>query len=62
VRFSILYRLLKNPRSPFENLRANGAALEMVEDFPFVPSLSKHFDVFFNNLFTFDLDHRRLAR
>ena len=31
-------RLLKNYRSPFENLRANGAAVEMVEHFPFVLS------------------------
>jgi len=29
---------LKNYCSPFENLRANGAAVEMVEHFPFVLS------------------------
>jgi hypothetical protein len=36
VQSSRFNRLLKNYRSPFENLRANGAAVEMVEHFPFV--------------------------
>jgi len=39
---SNLYRLLKNRRSPFESLRANGAVFELIEHFPFVLSLSKH--------------------
>ena len=43
-------RLLKNYRSPFESLRANGAELEIVEHFPFVLSLSKHSESFFSNL------------
>jgi hypothetical protein len=32
-------RLLKSLRSPFENLRANGEELEMIEYFPFMLSL-----------------------
>jgi hypothetical protein len=33
---------LKTLRSPFDKLRANGVGREIVEDFPFVLSLSKH--------------------
>jgi len=39
-------RLLKNSRSPFENLRGNGVVVEMIDHFPFVLSLSKHSWVF----------------
>src|SRR5439155_17074813 len=43
-------RVLKNPRSPFDKLRANGGRLEVVGDFPFVLSLSKHENAFFSSL------------
>jgi len=35
--------LLKNLRSPFEGLRTNGGAIEMVGDFPFMLSLVEAF-------------------
>jgi hypothetical protein len=38
--------LLKNHRSPFESLRANGAELEIAQPFTFVLSQSKHSDLF----------------
>jgi len=43
-------RVLKNPRSPFDKLRANGSGVAIVEDFPFVLSLSKHVYAFFSSL------------
>src|SRR5438034_6484092 len=43
-------RLLKNPRSPFDTLRANGAGMAIVGDLPFVLSLSKHENDFFSTL------------
>src|SRR5438094_988509 len=43
-------RLLKNPRSPFDKLRANGAGIAIVGDLPFVLSLSKHENDFFSTL------------
>ncbi|MBI3796022.1 MAG: hypothetical protein HY268_03510 [Deltaproteobacteria bacterium] len=43
--------MLKNPAfTPFDKLRANGMGLEVVEDFPFVLSLSKHENSLFSNL------------
>ena len=32
----------KTPRLPFDELRANGAGVENIRDFPFMLSLSKH--------------------
>jgi hypothetical protein len=43
-------RLLKNPHSPFENLRANGGEVEIIGDFPFVLRHSKHENDFFSSL------------
>jgi len=42
--------VLKNPRSPFDKLRANGSGVAIIEDFPFVLSLSKHVYAFFSSL------------
>jgi hypothetical protein len=39
--------LIKTLRSPFENLRANGRAVEMDGDIPFVLRSSKHETQFF---------------
>ena len=36
--------------SPFDELRANGAALEIIRDFPFMLRLSKHEKHFFRTL------------
>jgi len=36
--------------SPFDELRANGAALEIIRDFPFMLRLSKHEKHFFRSL------------
>ena len=41
---------MKTHRSPFENLRANGATLKMIEYFPFVLRLVEAFRTFFSNL------------
>jgi len=38
--------LMKTHRSPFENLRANGAPRKMLEYFPLVLSWSKHSERF----------------
>src|SRR2546430_484219 len=50
-----LSRLLKTPRSPFDKLRVNGSDVELVEDFPFVLSLSKHANNFCSNLLRCEL-------
>jgi transposase len=41
---------LKTPRSPFDKLRANGSEIEIVTDFPFMLSLSKHENHFLSSL------------
>ena len=48
--WSQLNRVLKNLRSPFDKLRANGAGIAIVGDLPFVLSLSKHENDFFSTL------------
>ncbi|MBI2999246.1 MAG: protein-L-isoaspartate O-methyltransferase [Deltaproteobacteria bacterium] len=48
----------KTLRSPFDELRANGAALEIIRDFPFMLRLSKHEKHFFRTLL--DEGHRFL--
>jgi len=40
----------KTLRSPFDKLRANGACIKIVEEFPFVLSPSKHENSFFSSL------------
>ena len=40
----------ETPRSPFDELRANGSSIETIGDFPFVLSLSKHENHFFSSL------------
>ena len=40
----------KTLRSPFDELRANGGALEIIDDFPFMLRLSKHENHFFRSL------------
>jgi hypothetical protein len=42
--------MLKNLRSPFDMLRSNGGSLEIVANFPFMLSLSKHVNSFFSSL------------
>jgi len=37
---------LKTLRSPFDKLRANGAGIEIIDNFPFMLSLSKHETLF----------------
>jgi len=40
----------KTPRLPFDKLRANGAGVENIGDFPFMLSPSKHEKSFFRTL------------
>jgi hypothetical protein len=40
----------KTLRSPFDELRANGGPVEIIDDFPFMLRLSKHENHFFRNL------------
>ncbi len=46
----------KIPRSPFDKLRANGTGIEIIGNFPFVLSPSKHENGFFSSLLGVELD------